>query len=363
MHSKRAIDMAMNAQRLRVVIVCPATGESNNGNWRTATRWQQLLRGTASVRIVQHWPDADAAQDDVMLALHARKSAASIQAWHAQRGTRGLGVALTGTDIYPDISLDPVGMASLVQASSLVVLQEQALQALPAAHQHKARVIFQSCSQRQLLPKTTRHLRVVMVGHLREEKNPAMLWRATQAIAPDAGILIDHIGHALDAGMAQHARSVASACPHYRWLQGLSHAATLQRIQRAHVLVHTSHSEGGAIVISEAIRCGTPVLATRIAGNVGLLGADYRGLVEPDDDVALAARLMQCRTEQARTEPGLLARCQSQCQERAMLFDPTTEQLALQGWLWALQASSQIAPASTAHPQHFMSRSSANTPP
>src|SRR5574343_1719794 len=100
--------MASIDTRPRIAIVCPATPESNNGNWRTARRWQRLLQGWAQVRIVQHWPDALAGQDEVLLALHARKSAPSIAAWHAQHGARGLGVALTGTDIYPDITRDAV---------------------------------------------------------------------------------------------------------------------------------------------------------------------------------------------------------------------------------------------------------------
>ncbi len=322
----------------RVVIVCPATPASNNGNWRTAWRWQRLLQGVAAVRTVQQWPDAQAGHDDVLLALHARKSAPSIAAWHAQHGARGLGVALTGTDIYPDITRDAVAMASLEMAASLVVLQEQALQALPEIHRAKTRVIFQSCGQRQPLAKTTHHLRVLMVGHLREEKNPAMLWRAVRAIAPDAGILIDHIGDALAPALAREAKATARDCPHYRWLQGLSHQATLQRIQRAHLLVHTSRSEGGAIVISEAIRSGTPVLATRIDGNVGLLGADYGGLIGPDDDRALVAKLLQCRSEQLAGQAGLLLDWRSQCQRRSALFEPATERAALLRWVKALRA-------------------------
>ena len=329
--------MGTRLARPRIVIVCPATPESNNGNWRTARRWQRLLQGSAQVRIAQQWPDAGAVHDDVMLALHARKSASSIAAWHARHGAHGLGVALTGTDIYPDITRDALAMASLDRAASLVVLQEQALSALPALHRGKARVIFQSCLQHQPLAKTTRQLRAVMVGHLREEKNPTMLWRAVRAIAPDAGILIDHIGDALDPALATEALATARDCPHYRWLQGLSHKVTQQRIQRAHLLVHTSRSEGGAIVISEAIRSGTPVLATRIAGNVGLLGADYAGLVEPDDDAALATRLLQCRDEQTHGRNGWLAQWQAQCLARSALFEPALEQVALQQWVTALR--------------------------
>ncbi len=330
--------MATRPAQPRIAIVCPATPESNNGNWRTARRWQRLLQSSAKVRIVLRWPDALAGRDDVLLALHARKSAPSVAAWHARHGAHGLGVALTGTDIYPDITRDALAMASLEMAASLVVLQEQALQALPEAHRTKARVVFQSCGERQTLAKTTQHLRVLMVGHLREEKNPAMLWRAMRAIAPGAGILVDHIGDALDPALAREAEALARAYPHYRWLQGLSHSTTLQRIQRAHLLVHTSRSEGGAIVITEAIRSGTPVLATRIAGNVGLLGDDYAGLIEPDDDAALAARLLQCRNEQRAGQPGLLQHWQAQCRQRSALFEPATEQAALRQWVKTLRA-------------------------
>ena len=330
--------MSRRMPRPRVVIVCPATAASNSGNWRTAKRWQRLLQGLASVRIVPQWPDAQAGHDDVMLALHARKSAPSIEAWHTRHGARGLGVVLTGTDIYPDITQDPLALQSLAHAASLVVLQAKALQALPAAHRPKARVIVQSCAQRQSMPKTRRHLRVVMVGHLRDEKNPRLLMQAARLIAPQAGILIDHIGHALDPALAREAEATAHACPHYRWLQGRSHADTLRRIQCAHLLVHTSRSEGGALVIAEAITSGTPVLATRIDGNVGLLGADYGGLIGPDDAAGLATRLQQCRIEQQSGIPGLLAEWHTQCQRLSARLDPATERAALADWVDALRA-------------------------
>lgn len=335
----------------RIVIVCPATAASNNGNWRTATRWQRLLRRHAQVRIVQHWPDADSQRDELMLALHARKSAAAMTAWHARHGARGLGVVLTGTDLYPDITQDAVAMASLAQAHSLVVLQEAALQALPPAYRQRARVILQSCGQRQTLTKTARLLRVVVVGHLREEKNPQMLWRALRRLPTDAGIQVAHIGDALDPALAVQALTAAQDCAHYRWHQGRSHAATLRQIQHAHLLVHTSRSEGGAIVISEALRCGTPVLATRIDGNVGLLGRDYDGLVAPDDDAALAERLLQCRHEQALGTAGLLARWQAQCQARAPLFAPEAEAAALWAWVQDLRGGcSGSAPTGLTRP-------------
>jgi len=325
-------------QKLRVVIVSPALADANNGNWQTARRWQHLLRPHFA-RIVRQWPDAEAltSPDDVMLALHARRSADSVQAWHATHGQRGLGVALTGTDLYRDIGHDPLAQQSLTLARSLVVLQELGVKALPPAHHAKARVIYQSTSTRQTLPKTTRHLRVVMVGHLREEKDPLTLMAAAGWLPPDAGVLIDHIGAALDPALGQAAQDTQAQCPHYRWLGAVPHAQTLQRIQRAHLLVHCSRMEGGAHVLMEAICSGTPVLASRIDGNVGLLGENYAGLFELGNAKALADLLLACRSPQ--TGRSLVAHLQHQCALRAPLFEPQAERAALHRWvqdLWTL---------------------------
>ena len=317
-------------QKLRVVIVSPALADANNGNWQTARRWQQLL-SAHSARIVRQWPDAQADDDDVMLALHARRSADSVQAWHARHGQRGLGVVLTGTDLYRDISQDLLAQRSLSLAHSLVVLQGLGVRSLPSAYQAKARVIFQSTSTRQTLPKTSRHLRVVMVGHLREEKDPLTLMAAARLLPPDAGVFIDHIGAALDPALGQAAQATQTQCPHYRWLGAVPHTQTLQRIQRAHLLVHCSRMEGGAHVLMEAMCSGTPVLASRIDGNVGLLGEDYAGYFEPGDAPALAHFLRACRT--APNGHSLVAHLRHQCALRAPLFEPQAERAALHHWV------------------------------
>ena len=314
-------------QKLRVVIVSPALAEANNGNWQTARRWRQLL-SVHSARIVRQWPDAQADDDDVMLALHARRSADSVQAWHARHGQRGLGVVLTGTDLYRDIAHDPQAQRSLALAHSLVVLQGLGVKSLPPQHQAKARVIFQSTGTRQTLPKTPRHLRALMVGHLREEKDPLTLMAAARLLPPDAGVLMDHIGAPLDAALGQAAQAAQAQCPHYRWLGAVPHAQTLQRIQRAHLLVHCSRMEGGAHVLMEAMCSGTPVLASRIDGNVGLLGEDYAGYFEPGDARALAQALLALRTNALA-----LAQLQAQCAARAPLFAPAAERAALHRWV------------------------------
>ena len=277
-------------QKLRVVIVSPALADANNGNWQTARRWQQML-SAHSARIVRQWPDAQADDDDVMLALHARRSADSVQAWHARHGQRGLGVVLTGTDLYRDIHHDALAQRSLQQATRLIVLQDQGPLELPDALRAKCRVVLQSSTRRQTLPKTAAHLRAIVVGHLRDEKWPQTIFEAARLIGPHEGITITHIGRELDPALADAARATQAACPHYRWLGGLPHATARQRIQRAHLLVHPSRMEGGAHVIMEATLSGTPVLASRIAGNVGMLGAGYGGYFPPGDAAALVALL------------------------------------------------------------------------
>jgi putative glycosyltransferase (TIGR04348 family) len=322
-----------------VAIVSPALADANNGNWRTARRWQRLLSPAFDARVVRRWPDAHARGDTLMLALHARRSADSIENWARAHPGRGLAVVLTGTDLYQDIETDLPAQRSLGLGQRLVVLQELGGQALPPQYRDKVRVVYQSTSSRAERPKSARALRAVMVGHLRPVKSPQTLFEAARLLRSREDIRIDHIGDGGDATLAALALATARDCPGYRWLGALPHAKARQHIQRAHVLVHTSVLEGGAHVIMEAVRSGTPVLASRVAGNVGMLGAGYDGYFPSGDAAALAALLEACRAGQAAKDPGagLLGRLRTQCALRAPLFDPAAEQAALFQLLHELQ--------------------------
>jgi putative glycosyltransferase (TIGR04348 family) len=321
----------------QLVIVTPALRDANNGNWQTARRWQHLLQDRYYVRLVKQWPTSLACSDSAMIALHARRSADSIAAWVRAYPERGLAVVLTGTDLYRDIAVDASAQASLEHAQHIVVLQELGPQALPDRLRPKCRVIYQSTTARKALAKPTRILRAVMVGHLREEKSPETLFAAARLLADQPHIRIDHIGEALDPALGAAAQATMAAVPNYRWLGGLPHQEVRRRIQRAHVLVHCSRMEGGAHVIMEAVASGTPVLASRIDGNVGMLGADYGGYFPPGDAAALAALLRRCEdsargdAKSRRRQHGdeLLATLMHQCAGRAPLFTPDAERDAL----------------------------------
>lgn len=314
----------------RLVIVTPALADANNGNWQTAQRWARCLAGAFHVRLVKHWPDAEAVHDQAMIALHARRSAPSIAAWHALRGSAGLGVVLTGTDLYRDIHADTAAQRSLAQAQTLVVLQALGTNQLAPEHWPKTRIIVQACPTRKALIKTEHHLRAVMVGHLRPEKSPETLFTAAGLLAERDDIRLDHIGGALDPKLGKLAQDTQARFPHYRWLGPLPHRACRDRIQRAHVLVHCSRIEGGAHVIMEAVTSGTPVLASYIDGNAGMLGPDYAGYFPCGDAKALSVLLMACRDSQTNTS-GLLQRIAQQSHVRSALFSRDAECAAVQG--------------------------------
>ena len=59
-----------------------------------------------------------------MIALHARRSAASVAAWRAAHPQRPLVLVLTGTDLYRDIDSDADAQRSLQLADRLVVLND-----------------------------------------------------------------------------------------------------------------------------------------------------------------------------------------------------------------------------------------------
>jgi putative glycosyltransferase (TIGR04348 family) len=306
-----------------IVLVTPALGNTNNGNARTAQRWARMLAADYEVRLMRLWTARPRA--DLMLALHACTSAPSIAAWADAEPRKPLAVVLTGTDLYRDLARgDAATQRSLALADRLIVLHESAPADVPAEHRGKCVVCFQSTGARRRLAKTGRHLRALAVGHLRAVKDPLTLFSAARKLIERDDIVIDHIGAALDPALGRQARALMRDVPHYRWLGAQPHDATLRRIQRAHVLVHPSAMEGGAHVVMEAIRSGTPVLASRIAGNVGLLGAGYRGYFAPGDASGLAIALQRLRGDAA-----MLQLLRTQCDARAALFEPARERATL----------------------------------
>ncbi len=304
-----------------MLICSPALADANNGNWQTASRWARMLEPDCRTGIISRWRDEDC---DLLIALHARRSAASIADFVAAHPCRPCVVVLTGTDLYRDIHADASAQASLRLAHRLVVLQDQGLDALPAALRDKADVIYQSARRLKAVPPPAHGLKVVSVAHLRDEKDPLTLLRAAARLRDAREIRITLIGDALDDAIGAAVRAACKELPALRWLGGLPRPATRQHIRRSHVLVNSSRMEGGAHVILEAAQSSTAVVASAIPGNVGMLGSSHAGLFDLGDDVALASLLAR-----AADDPAFLRQLRSDTVARADLFQPEEEQRRL----------------------------------
>ncbi|WP_025496269.1 selenoneine biosynthesis selenosugar synthase SenB [Burkholderia cenocepacia] len=316
----------MRPPKATVAIISPALRKANNGNWQTAHRWSRFLRADYEVTLAAEW-HADSCADTLpacLIALHARRSAESIARFAETCPERPLVVVLTGTDLYRDILTDASALRSLDLATHLVVLQDEGPDELSAAHRAKCRVLYQSAPACRSAAAHRDTFDVVLVGHMRAEKDPLTPMRALSLLPVDSRVCLTHIGSALDDAYLRAAQALrARAWPgvrRYVWLENLPHGETRRRIGQSQAMVISSVMEGGANVIIEAVTSGVPVLASRIPGNVGMLGRDYDGYFPPGDAEQLALLL-----ERASRDASFLAQLRQQCGARAPLFAPERE--------------------------------------
>ena len=304
--------------------------DANNGNWRTANRWQSLLANHFRMIVHSSWPidtpPHAATEINVLIALHARRSADSIRRYRAERPNGKLIVVLTGTDLYADLATSEQARASIEMADALIVLQEDAIRHVPREHRKKTHVIYQSA--KTLVPAEKRKdvLNCVVVGHLRAEKDPDIIFRLAESLPTQSPIHILHLGAPTDEKLAERAQSISATSQHYHWAGGLSHGLTRAAIKRAHLLIHPSVMEGGANVIVEAISSGTPVIASHMSGNIGMLGQVYAGYFPVGELDVLRSQLDHCIND-----ANYLLRLNTACAVRAKLFLPASERNALVG--------------------------------
>ncbi|MDA1049171.1 MAG: selenoneine biosynthesis selenosugar synthase SenB [Planctomycetota bacterium] len=304
---------------MRILIVTPAPPRSRKGNRITALRWARLLRELGHrVALAESFFGQPC---DLLIAMHAKRSAASIREFHDSRSGTPLIVALTGTDLYRDIKTNRAAQYSLELADRLLLLQPAGVGSLPTPLQAKARVIQQSATGLSNPPPRLRSVfEVAVIGHLRPVKDPFRAAMAARTLPASSRIRVVHIGAALSEAMAGRTRTEMVRNPRYQWIGELSPAATRQRLARARLLVLSSRMEGGANVISEAIAVGTPIIASKISGSIGLLGEDYPGYFEVGDTSALR-QLLQRAEEDSRFY-GLLQRS---CRALLPLVKPRRE--------------------------------------
>lgn len=304
---------------MQIQIVTPAKPGSRRGNRVTAERWERLLQKLGHLTSVEEAYRDE--QVDLLIALHAGRSTLSIQRYRELHPTSPLVVAVTGTDIYGSEFEASAVSESLQSADRIVVLQSRTADDLPKNLHEKVRVVYQS-AEPPVYRESQRDdcFEVAVVAHLRHVKDPFRAAEASRLLPPDSRIQIVHLGEAYSHEMAENARNEMAINPRYEWLGDLPHERTLSILARSRLMVLTSLSEGGPAVIAEALVSGVPILATRVAGCVGMLGDDYPGLFAVGDTQSLAELLWR-----AETDTGFYSALTTACARRRSLFEPEAE--------------------------------------
>lgn len=316
---------------MRITIATPIAATRRTGNRATATRWAGFL--TELGHEVRINPPPDVATD-ALIALHAWRSAEVVARFRSDYPGRPIVVVLTGTDLYHFLAAEPSStLQTLERADRLVGLHDRVAAALPQRFWPKLQIIHQSARGRaERVAPLPDAFEILVVGHLRTEKDPFRTAFAARRLPECSAIRVIHLGAAHEPVWADAARSEMQENPRYVWLGDLPPARVRRLMARARLMVLSSHSEGGANVISEALVSGLPVLASRIDGSVGLLGEDYPGYFPVSDTAALADLLWR-----AEAEPAFLARLAASCAARAPLFQPDRERERLNALMGELR--------------------------
>jgi putative glycosyltransferase (TIGR04348 family) len=341
---------------MRICLVTPAAPGSHHGNRVTAERWAGILTGLGHRAEVTEAYSGQGA--DLLVALHADKSAGSVRRFRDDHPGGPVVLALTGTDLYPDLAIAGAAGEALQAADRLVVLQPLAVHQLPAALRRRARVIYQSVTlppgvpapaaadpdPPRARPAVPAVFDAVVLAHLRPVKDPLLAAEAARLLPDDSPVRIRHAGGVIDGDLAAAAERESRGNPHYEWLGEMPRPAALRLLAASDLLVVTSRHEGGANVVSEALAVGVPVIGTRIPGTVGLLGTGYRGYF-PGGDAAALAGLLECA---ARDDGGLYRDLRHHCGLLRPLTDPARER---ESWRRLLAGIGPGSPAAgTGHP-------------
>lgn len=303
----------------RIELICPAPAGSLHGNRTTAERWARLLRSLGHRVSISETYEGE--RCDVLVALHARRSAEALFKYRCSNPDKPALLALTGTDLYYDIRRSPRAQQALEAATRLIVLQPLAVSELSPHLRAKARVIYQSAERtRPQAARNETYFDVCVAGHLRRVKDPFRTAYASRRLPSSSKIRVLHIGSAREPLMAETASREQERNERYHWLGALPRTRARRTIASSRVMVLSSKLEGGANVISEAVVDRVPVLASRIPGSVGLLGEDYPGYFPVSDTDALTELLVR-----SETDARFYGELKAWCSKLASGFSPASE--------------------------------------
>lgn len=302
-------------RRIDVRVLTPFGAASGMGNWRTAQRYAQMLRSSGiSASIFEPHQIEDACMPTggrtVAIVLNAARSSASIERF-VQAGLPVMTV-LTGTDLYGQLSVTNQASPGYQHTEKALQQSDLILTLQPAAREEVMRrwpelssrvyCLLQNAAPRaQHAPSVSlksKTIRFLIAAHIRPEKDPVTAFLAFQRAFPegwaqrdDGGrvpVRLIHVGGHKDRMLADELIRLGTQDSGILLEGPLTHAETLRLMTHVHALIQPSISEGGALVVPEAIACGLPVIASDIPAHRGQLGAGYSGLFEPRNIEALA---------------------------------------------------------------------------
>lgn len=340
------------SRRIDARILTPFGQKSGMGNWRTASRYAQMLRASginASIYEPSQIDDActHSGQRTVAIVLNAARSADAVFAFVKEQIPVML--VMTGTDLYGALAPAQSGSAryqtteqALHLARLIVVLQAEAGEEIrrrwPLLADRVHCLIQTSAPRKPYAPVMTpnsKTVRFLVAGHIREEKDPRTAFVGFHRAFPDGWavrsggrrvpVRLIHVGSHQDKTLAQELIRLGAQYPGILLEGPLSHAQTLRQMTHVHCLIQTSISEGGALVVSEAVACRLPVIASAIPAHRGQMGADYPGFFRTGDPDDLARVFMRFVSDDAFVE---------QLRERGLalastLASPSSEREAL----------------------------------
>jgi starch synthase len=175
-------------------------------------------------------------------------------------------------------------------------------------------------------------LLVLHVGSLGQRKGLSYTLEAIEALGSSVQLTL--IGRPT----SRHCAPLNVALERHRWISSLPHTQILEQMREHDVLVLSSLFEGYALVISEALSQGLPVIATANSGATEAVRDGVEGFIVPiRSSQAIAGRLQQLADDR-----DLLAAMRVSCMRRAAeLSWPVYEQGLCQAVGQALQQSSQ----------------------